>query len=458
RPSLLQRQAEPSEEGEATGSLDEQIDLASVFKAVHTLTTEIDLERLLSRVMRLVLENAGAERAVLLTMRDGELWIEAEGGLQGTMVHVEGRRPSGEASSVSAGIVDLAARTKRTVVIDDATRDPLFARDPWVVAHQPRSILCAPLLRSGRLMGLVFLENSLMPRAFNERRVRVLEILCGQAAASLENARLYQQLERTLEAQVKLTTAHSRFVPHQFLKALDRDQIVDVALGDHALKEMSILFSDIRGFAQHMERLTPAQGIDFINTYLSRMEPPILAHGGFVDSYVGDAIMALFDTSPERAVAAALGMLEALSQLNRSRARAGDRPIRMGIGINTGPLMLGTIGGRNHLKCGVIGDSVNVGARVEALTKQYGVTLLVSGATFDRIPDPSLYRHRMIERVRVVGRETPVTLYELFDADPAEERDAKEAILPRFSEALERYYARDFEEAAKLFEQCVEQA
>ncbi len=444
--------------GETTGSLDEQLDVASVVKAVSTLTKEMDLERLLSRVMRVVIENAGAERAVLLTMRDGELRVEAEGGLEGTMVHVDGPTADHESSGVSPAIAAYAARIRQSVVLADASTDPLFSRDPWVARRKARSILCAPLLRSGALTGLVFLENSLVAGAFTQNRVRVLEIICGQAAVSIESARLYKSLEQTLEAQVRLTTAHSRFVPHPFLQALDRQNIVDVELGDHASKEMSVLFSDIRGFARHMERLTPSQGIEFLNTYLSRMEAPIVAHGGFVDSYVGDAIMALFEKSADQAVRAGLGMLAALATLNRERERVGEPPIHHGVGINTGTLVLGTIGGRSHLKCGVIGDSVNVASRVESLTKQYGVSMLVSGPTFDRLEDPGRYLHRRIERVRVVGRETPVTIYEVYDADAPAERDAKAATAQTFAEGLALHYERDFAGAVARFEECARRA
>jgi class 3 adenylate cyclase len=444
--------------GDTTGDLDEQLDVASVVKAVSTLSEEMDLDRLLSRLMRVVIENAGAERAVLLTMRDGGLRVEAEGGLEGTTVHVDGPTADDPSSGVSPAIAAYAARSRQSVVLADAMLDPLFARDPWVTRRRAKSILCAPLLRSGALTGLVFLENTLVAGAFTQNRVRVLEIICGQAAVSIESARLYESLERALESQVRLTTAHSRFVPHQFLQALDRENIVDVELGDHASKEMSVLFSDIRGFARHMERLDPARGIEFLNTYLSRMEAPILAHGGFVDSYVGDAIMALFERSADHAVRAGIGMLAALSTLNRERERVGEPPIHEGIGINTGTLMLGTIGGRNHLKCGVIGDSVNVAARIETLTKHYRVSMLVGGTTFDRLEDPSRYMHRRIGRVRVVGRESPVTLYEIYDGDPSAQRDAKAAIAASFDAALTLFYERDFAGAAALLEQCTRRA
>jgi hypothetical protein len=125
------------------------------------------------------------------------------------------------------------------------------------------------------------------------------------------------------------------------------------------------------------------------------------------------------------------------------------------MGINTGTVMLGTMGGRNRLKCGVIGDAVNLASRVEGLTKVYGASLLITESTYDRLKDPSRYSIRRIEPVRVMGKQKPVTLYEVLDAEPPEARAVKERTLPTFQQAQERYFARDFPGALKLLEECL---
>src|ERR1700733_4136598 len=109
-----------------------------------------------------------------------------------------------------------------------------------------------------------------------------------------------------------MVDSFSRFVPREFLRSLGRSQFLDIRLGESVQKVMTVLFSDIRGFTTIVERMSPTENIDFLNAYISHMEPPILAHGGFVDSYVGDAIMALFDRSPSDAVDAAAAMLRAV--------------------------------------------------------------------------------------------------------------------------------------------------
>jgi class 3 adenylate cyclase len=217
-------------------------------------------------------------------------------------------------------------------------------------------------------------------------------------------------------------------------------------------KTMTVLFSDVRAFTTLVEGMTPEQNIAFINRYLSHMEPALLQHHGFVDSYIGDAIMALFDRRPANALFAATEMLRRLRTLNQERAAEGHSQVNMGIGISTGLLTLGTIGGSNRLKCGVIGDCVNLAARIETTTKSYGVPLLVSGDTVSAIEENSTFSLREVDHVRVVGRRSPVTLYEVFDADPTPLRDAKHATLPLWREALEAYREGSLSVAHEIWE------
>src|SRR5207244_63936 len=157
------------------------------------------------------------------------------------------------------------------------------------------------------------------------------------------------------------------------------------------------LFSDIRGFTPLVADMNAQENIDFINAYLAHMEPPILLHRGFVDSYIGDAVMALFDDDPDGAVAAGIGMCQALASFNRTRAGGGLGPVRMGVGVNQGPLTLGTIGGPEHIKCGVIGDAVNLAARVESLTRLYQVDMLISHHTVEALRAPARLSLREVD-------------------------------------------------------------
>lgn len=253
----------------------------------------------------------------------------------------------------------------------------------------------------------------------------------------------------------ELNQAFSRFVPRQFLQLLDKKSILEVRLGDQTQKEMSVLFSDIRDFTSLSERMTTQENFKFINSYLSSMEPAIIENNGFIDKYIGDAIMALFSRSADDAIKAGISMLQRLIEYNYNRNKVGYIPIKIGIGINTGALMLGTVGGASRMDSTVISDTVNLASRLEELTKDYDVSLLISHHTFSQLKDANQYSLRVIDRLKVKGKSTAVSVYEVFDADLPEIRERKAATKTLFEQALLLYTLGVFNEAAKLFTTCL---
>ena len=214
-----------------------------------------------------------------------------------------------------------------------------------------------------------------------------------------------------------------RFVPHAFLAKLGKPNIVSVELGDNKRQDMTILFSDIRNFTSLSEGMSPDENFAFINAYLERMGPVIRDHGGFIDKYIGDAIMALFE-NPDDGLRAGLAMLSALDQFNAQRG--GQEQVGIGIGLNTGSLMMGTIGEHHRMDGTVISDAVNLASRIESLTKVYHVRMLISQHTFDQLADPSAHAIRPIDVVVVKGKTQPVILFEVFEQDEPQERALKE--------------------------------
>ena len=266
---------------------------------------------------------------------------------------------------------------------------------------------------------------------------------------------LNQNLEKSLDAESELTDAYGRFVPHQFLNLLGYESIIDVNLGDQVQQEMSVLFADIRDFTTLSETMTPQENFNFINAYLSRMEPAITSNNGFIDKYIGDAIMALFSDFADDAVKAGIAMLNILTNYNEDRQRVGYIPIQIGNGINSGSLMLGTVGGKSRMDSTVISDAVNLASRIEGLTKDYSVPLLISHQTLERLRNPADYAIRIVDKVQVKGKSQYVVVYEVFDADPPEIMSAKLANLPVYTEAMLLCDRKQFREAGKLFEECL---
>jgi two-component system sensor histidine kinase ChiS len=251
-----------------------------------------------------------------------------------------------------------------------------------------------------------------------------------------------------------INAAYSRFVPHQFLQLLNKESIIDIQLADQIEKDMTVLFSDIRGFTSLSEKMTPKENFKFINSYLSKMEPIITQYNGFIDKYIGDAIMALFATNADDAVRSSISMLKKLKIYNQERHKAGYKPIKIGIGLNTGALMLGTVGGKNRMDGTVISDAVNLASRMEGMTKGFDIGLLISENTYFQLKNPSTYAIRMIDRVKVKGKNIPVTVYEVFDTDPNIELKLKTR--DQFEQALNYYRHQEFSKAMNCFQQILQ--
>ena len=280
---------------------------------------------------------------------------------------------------------------------------------------------------------------------------QVIESLASLAAVALENHNQQTMLKDTLKEIQQIAVATERFVPREFLSFLGKQSVVDIKLGDQVEREMTVLFSDMRAFTKLSERMIPEESFRLLNSYLGQMEPAIMAHHGFIDKYIGDGIMALYPTGADDAIRGSIAMLGRLADYNRGRQKAGYQPIQIGIGLHTGRLILGTIGGQNRMDGTVISDAVNLASRIEGMTKIYGASLLISEGTYSRLQDTSQYAIRVVDRVQVKGKTEATTVYEVFDGDPSPIIGIKRKTLDDFNGGLDLYRRKKFTEAGKLF-------
>jgi predicted ATPase/GAF domain-containing protein/tRNA A-37 threonylcarbamoyl transferase component Bud32 len=216
----------------------EVLDFAAVMKASQAISGEIVLEQLLNQVMKAVLANAGAQKGFLILDKDGNLVIEAQAAIESDHISIlqsipiDSREPATGIPLLSAGIVNYVARSHENVVLNNATEEGQFTRDAYILATQPKSILCTPLLDRGKLAGILYLENNLAISAFTPQRVETLKIIAAQAAISIENAQLYEQLEiynRTLEQKVEERTKELSHTL-EILKATQAELVIENAL------------------------------------------------------------------------------------------------------------------------------------------------------------------------------------------------------------------------------------
>jgi len=248
----------------------------------------------------------------------------------------------------------------------------------------------------------------------------------------------------------QITRLFGQYVPPELADEMSRDPAHYTMEGQS--REMTVLFSDIRGFTNFSEKLAPTELAEVLNAYLSSMTRIVQHNRGTIDKYIGDAIMAfwnapvdLADHAP-RAVQTALDMQAALPQLNREFAARGWPEVKIGVGVNSGRMSVGNMGSEFRMSYTVMGDAVNLGSRLEGITKQYGVGILATQATVDADPDHLFMK---IDDVRVKGKETPVAIYE-----PLGRKDGLDEVVRQtasdFELAFARYQARDWEAAESM--------
>ena len=415
---VAQRRAAPEAE-HATAHAPRDLDAATVLKASQAIAEEVGLESLLRKLLRLLIANAGADRGVVLLPAGEELCVQAEatvGGAESLMQAV----PLGTHEGVARSVISFVQRTQESLVLRDARTSRPYSEDPYIRASAVRSILCAPLLDRGALRGVVYLENSLASDAFTHDRVALLQLLSGQFAISITNASHYEELDQRVRERTAQLEKRNELIRATFGRYLTEDvveQLIEVndwQMGGEN-REVSIMMADLRGFTTIAERLAPQQVVQVINNFLGVMTGVIIEHGGTIDEFIGDAILVIFGApiqkpdDAERAVACALAMQLAMVQVDTLNRDAGLPEVRMGIGINTGDVVVGNIGSRKRAKYGVVGANVNLASRIESFTLPGQI--LVSKTTLERA-GPAV-RVGTEQRVTAKGLKEPLPIHEV---------------------------------------------
>jgi two-component system sensor histidine kinase ChiS len=240
-------------------------------------------------------------------------------------------------------------------------------------------------------------------------------------------------------------------VPIEFLKFLGYKSILDIQLGDQVQKHMTVLFSDIKDFTRISERMTPKESFDFINAFLGAVSPVIRQHGGFIDKFIGDAIMALFPGSADDALAAAIDMTNALKALNVERVSNELEPIRVGTGLHTGDLMLGTVGEEKRMDGTVISDAVNTASRMEGLTKVFDTGVVISSKVKEELTDPDTYHFKYLGKAKVKGKMERIDVFGVIEGDDEDRVALEQQTKDDFEKGIKAFYERDFTGASVCF-------
>ncbi|WNJ16388.1 ATP-binding protein [Pontibacter sp. G13] len=248
-----------------------------------------------------------------------------------------------------------------------------------------------------------------------------------------------------------------RFIPNEFIRSLGHERLTDVKLGDAVAREVSVMFSDIRSYTSLAESMTPEDVFAFVMGYTARMGPVIQRNQGFVNQYLGDGIMAIFQDQVDDALAAMVEMQEVLRAYNLERASKDRVPIAVGMGLHSGPLIMGIIGDKTRSDAATISDTVNTAARMEGLTKVFGANILISGESYRNMRNPEFYTFRYLGKTSVKGKQSLVELYECVDGDPSLVREKKQQTHHEFAKAIACFYTRQYPGAIRLLTELIEE-
>ncbi|TDF37561.1 adenylate/guanylate cyclase domain-containing protein [Alteromonadaceae bacterium M269] len=315
-------------------------------------------------------------------------------------------------------------------------------------------------LYSPILVGIFVLYNVALVVLF--RTIKRLKHTQQEALKASKEASKRSQMSAAEQARM-VSQTFQKFVPKQFVDHFAKHGLDTLQLGRADEDNVAILFIDIRGFTGLSENMNPQELMNFLNSYFLRMNEPIHKNLGFIDKFIGDAIMALFDhpngTNQQKAIdslQAAIDLRTAIDLYNQHRQNSNYPPISVGIGIHFGPVIFGTVGSEDRMDTTVIGDAVNIASRIEALTTHYQADIIVSAQTLETANTAYRYNHRLLDWVRVKGRQQPVKIYEVIQHQDENVQRIKQQTNSLIEQGLEARIEQDWKLAVYNFEQALE--
>ncbi len=318
--------------------------------------SELDLDKLLPKILDKAFELVGADRGVILLSDDkGELKPR----------FVKTRSGKSDPNIVLSNTVIAEVKTNKAAVLSsDATMDARFSGAHSIIMQGIRSTMTLPLLYANELLGIMHLDSLFTSNAFTEKDLQICTGMAQQAAISIQNARLASRIEKEAQTRAQI----SRLIPASVVEQVIKGELTIEKGG--RLTEVTMLFSDIRGFTTMSDGRPAQEIVNTLNEYFEVMVDILFKYAGTLDKFVGDEIIGLFgapiaiDDAPFKGVSCAIAMLQALEEFNRTRAAENQAAIRIGIGINTGNVITGAIGSTRALQYTAIGDAMNVASRL----------------------------------------------------------------------------------------------
>ena len=261
-----------------------------------------------------------------------------------------------------------------------------------------------------------------------------------------------RQLEEYFIVKDRNERFYYKFVPEKFRELLHKNEFTDLSLGDAENADLTVLFCDIRACSLNSEMMTAKENFEFVNKIYGKAGPIIRSHNGFVDKYIGDAVMALFENADD-AVNAGMELYRSIVLDPSTAEELGVSSVNIGIGIHSGMARVGIVGEEERMSGTVISNTVNLCSRLESLTKKYNAAMLISKDTLDRMSDPDSLNMRYLGMVQVAGVNEVKAVYEILECLDDERKRERTATKTDFREGVREFHLGHIEKALSIFEQ-----
>lgn len=442
---LAQKESEKKKLGTEVLSLYQEINV--IFNFSEKLSQTIEPDEIARSTMDQAMHSIPAHSGIIILWDDEKHEIGVPAAAGESLFNIE------KISSNVSLLIRIGLSGQSEIITDLSA-----LKEKGVVGQGVQSLVYASMKVKHRIMGAIILAGKEADK-FSAGNLKLLVTLALQSSAAIESAMLYEKNIREVkereEAILRIHEVTKKFVPNEFIRSLGKETLTDVKLGDQAEKIVTVLFTDIRDFTTLSERMTPEENFRFVSSFNARLGPVIRSHNGFINQYLGDSIMAIFPDNPIDALQAAIKMQQAVYDLNTERKNEGLPLIKAGIGMHTGPLIMGITGDEHRMDAATISDTVNTAARIESLTKYYKSPLLLSGETIEQIDGQSSFYIRQLGNVRLKGKHKLLSIFECINGFNDAELQQKIKTLDDFNNAIQAYQSQQFEEAVRLFQQVL---
>jgi predicted ATPase/class 3 adenylate cyclase len=368
------------------------LDLSTVLKASTAISGQIVLQDLMTMLMKIVVENAGAQHGYLILENNGTLAIEAQFNVDLDSIKVLQNEPLQEGQQMAISIVQYVNRTRESVVVNDAQNDERYSQDAYIKTQIPQSIMCVPVINQGKFVGILYLENNLATGAFTQTRIELLSLLSGQIAVSIDNALLYENLEQKVQERTEELDREKQKSDKLLLNILPLETADELKVMGKAVprsyENVTVMFTDFKNFTSFSERLSAEELVDEIDTCFGAFDEITEEFGLEKIKTIGDAYMCAGglpvpnSTHAVDTVRAALAIC-AWIQKHQAKRKAKSLPtFDIRVGVHSGPVVAGVVGTRKFAY-DIWGETVNTAARMESSGEAGNVN--ISGATFAQV-------------------------------------------------------------------------